>query len=124
MRQELVCKIKNNNYKKDKYHFKKDKKLININDVDTKKIVLSNKRPYGKQGGNKYYIVYLNGGFKPLRIDIKNTEFHTNNMNVLANNNELLKYIEIWNKSLYSMKLHTTELHSIKRGFIVNLYIM
>ena len=51
---------------------------------------MSNKTPYSEQGANKYYIVYLNGG-----LDIK---LYTNHMNVLANDNELLKYIEIWNK--------------------------
>ena len=71
--------------------FQEDEKLININDVDIKKIV---------KGANRYYIAYLNGGF------IKNTELHTNNMNVLANSNELLNYIKIWNKieSLFNEK--------------------
>ena len=36
--------------------FKKIKKPFNINEVDTKKIVLSNKVAYGKHGANKYYI--------------------------------------------------------------------
>ena len=48
MRKELVLKIKNNYYTKDKYYFQKDKSPININEVDTEKIVLSNKTPYGK----------------------------------------------------------------------------
>ena len=43
--------------------FKKIKKKININDVHTKKIVLSNKKPYGEQGANKYYIAYWNDGY-------------------------------------------------------------
>ena len=89
MRKELVFKIKNKNYYINKHLFQNDKKPININEVET---------PYGEHGPNKYYIGYLNGGFKPLRIVIKNTELHTNNINVLANKNELLKYIETWNK--------------------------
>ena len=36
--------------------FKKIKKPININEVDTKGIVLSIKIPYGKKDANKYYI--------------------------------------------------------------------
>ena len=36
-------------------------------------------------------------------------------MNVLANNNELLKYIDIWNK---------TESSFNKKGFIIDLCIM
>ena len=58
-------------------------------------MVLSNRIPYGEHGANKYYIAYLNGGFKPLHIIIKNTKLYTNDMNVLANDNELLKYIKI-----------------------------
>ena len=105
-----------NSYTEDKNYFPKDKKkLININEVDTEKIVLSNKTPYGEQGADKYYITYLNGGLRPLHIIIKVIKLYTNHMNVLANDNELLKYIEIWNKieALFS-----------KKNFIVNLYII
>ena len=60
-----------NNHAEDKYHFQKNKnKPININEVATKKIVLSNKTPHGERGGNKYYFAYLSGGFKPLHISI------------------------------------------------------
>ena len=48
MRKELVFKIKNNSYTKDKYYFQKDKNLTNINEVDTEKIVLSNKTQHGE----------------------------------------------------------------------------
>ena len=54
MGEELVFKIKNKNYYANKYLFQEDKKPINTNDVHIKKIVLSNKTPYGKQGANKY----------------------------------------------------------------------
>ena len=37
---ELIFKIKNNNYTKDKYYFQKGKKPININEVSIDKIVL------------------------------------------------------------------------------------
>ena len=47
MRKELVFKIKNSNYTKDKYYFQKNKKPININEVNIDKIVLSNKTPNG-----------------------------------------------------------------------------
>ena len=50
--------------------------------------------PNGKEGADKYYIAYLNGGFKPLYITIKNIELYTNRMDVLVNDNELL-YIVI-----------------------------
>ena len=48
---------------------------------------------------DKYYIGYLGGtGFRPLHMIIKKIKLYTNHVNVLADNNELLKYIEIWNK--------------------------
>ena len=114
MRKELVFNNGYNNYTKYKYYFQKDKKSININDEDTKKLVLSNKTPYGEQGANKYYIAYLNGGFKPLYITIKNIKLYTNDMNVLANDDELLKHIEIWNKieALFNKKFNKKTFHS------------
>ena len=60
--------------------------------------MLSNKTSYGKHGANKNYISYLSDGFKPLCINIKNIKMHTNHINVLANDNKLLRYIKIWNK--------------------------
>ena len=75
--------------------------------------MLSNKTPYGKHGANKYYIAYLSNGFKPFYINIKNIKLYANRMDVLANDNKLLKYIEIWNKieSLYN------EVTLNKKGF-------
>ena len=90
----MVFKIRHNNYTKNKYYFQKDKKPININDADTKEIVLSNKIPYGEQGANKYYIAYLNDGLRPLDIIIKNIKLYTDHMDVLTNDNELLKTLK------------------------------
>ena len=120
MEKELVFKIKNKSYDTNKYLFRKDKKSININDIETKKIVLSNKTPYGKQGANKYYIAYLTGGFKPMYITIKNIELYTNRMDILANDNELLKYIEIWNK----IEVLLNEIAFNKEGFIMSSQII
>ena len=47
--------------------------------------MLSNKKPYGKQGANKYYAGYLSGGFRPRNIVIRNIELYTNRMDILAN---------------------------------------
>ena len=81
-----------NNYSIDKYYWQKDKKLININEIDTEKIVLSNVTPYGKKGANKYYIEYAGStGFGPIHIIIKKVKLYTNHMNVLADNKKLLK---------------------------------
>ena len=99
MRKELIFNNGHNNYSINKYYFQKCKKPININKVAIKKIVLSNKTPYGKEGANKYYIGYVGSiGFRPLHIIIKKIKLYTNHMNVLADNKELLKYIEIWDK--------------------------
>ena len=95
----MIFNNKHNNYSIDKYYFQRDKTLININEVDTKKIVLSNKTPYGKEEANKYYIGYVGStGFRPLYIIIKKIKLYTNHMNVLADNGEVLKCIEIWDK--------------------------
>ena len=58
MRKELVFNNVHNNHSINKCYFQKDKKPIIINEVDTEKIVLSNKTSYGEKGGNKYYIAY------------------------------------------------------------------
>ena len=91
MIKELVFNNEYNNYIIDKYYFQKDKNSININEVDTKKIVLSNKTPHGKKSANKYYIAYFSSGFRPLHIIIQNIKMYTARMSVLANDNELLK---------------------------------
>ena len=79
--------------------------------------MLFNETPNGEYGANKYYIVYLSGGFKPLNIIIKDIKLytnHTNHINVLANDSELLKYIEIWNKieSLFNKKFNKKAFYS------------
>ena len=43
MRQKLVFKTNNKEYEKDKYSFQNDNFMININNVDIKKVVLSTK---------------------------------------------------------------------------------
>ena len=115
MSKELVFKIKNNNYTKDKYGFQKDKKPININEVNIDKIVLSNKTPYGEYGANKYHISYLIGGLRPLHIiTIKNIKLYTNHINVLTNDNKLLNYIEIWNNigKIWKKRFHSESIYN------------
>ena len=87
MKNEMVFNNQYNDYTKDKCYFQKDKSPIDIKEVDTKKIVLSNKTPYGEYGANKHYVAYLNGGFKPLYITVKNIKLYSNDMNILANDN-------------------------------------
>ena len=52
VRKELVFKIKNSNYPKDKHYFQKDKKTVNINEVSIDKTVLSNKVPNAEYSAN------------------------------------------------------------------------
>ena len=89
-------------YSTNKNLFHKNKNPITINKVDIKRIVLSNKVSYGKQGTYKYYVgyiyIYIYSGFIPLYIVIPQINFYTNYINILANDKEFLKYIEIWNK--------------------------
>ena len=94
--------------------FKKIKTQLILMRYTLKKIALSNKTPNGEHGPNKYYIAYLSGSFKPLYITIKNIKLYTNDMSVLANDNELLKYNEIWNKigSLFNKKFNKKEFYS------------
>ena len=95
MRQKLIFKINSKEYEKDKYSFQNDNFIININNVDIKKIVLSTKTPYGNKYTNKYYVGHLNDGFKQLNIVSKDIELCANNMHILASPDNFLKYIEI-----------------------------
>ena len=113
----MIFNNKHNNYSIDKYYFQRDKTLININEVDTKKIMLSNKTPYGKEEANKYYIGYVgNTGFRALYIIIKKIKLYTNHMNVLADNGKVLKCIEIWDKIevLFNKKFNNTPVYNDK----------
>ena len=60
--------------------------------------MLSNKIAYGKQRAYKYYAGSLQGGFIPLYIVIPQKNSYTDDMNILANDKEFSKYIEMWNK--------------------------
>ena len=96
------------------HYFKATEKPINISDVSTNRIVVSNKVSYGKHGANKYYIGYLSGGFKPLCIITEEIKLYTDHMNISANNKEFLKYIEIWNniEALFNEKLNKRGLYN------------
>ena len=98
MRQKLVFKTNSKEYEKDNYSFKNANFMININNVDIKKLVQSTKTSYVNKGANKYYVEYLNDGCKQLNIFIKDNELCANNMHILPDSANFLKYIEIWNK--------------------------
>ena len=68
-------------------------------------------------------VFYIGAGFRPLHIIIKKIKLYANHMNVLADNNELLKYIDIWNKIevLFNKKFNKGELYN--RPVYNNKYI-
>ena len=69
-----------------------------------------------KRGANKDYIGYVgSAGFRPFYIIMKTIQLCTNHMNVLANNNELLKHIQ------FGIRLKP---YSIKEGCIIDLHII
>ena len=94
MRQEMIFNVGQNNYVVGKHYFqkkqkrkpKKKKKTVNINKIDIKKIVLSNKASYGKKSATKYYIGDLSDDFRPLCIIIKEIKLYTDRVNILADN--------------------------------------
>ena len=109
MRQRLIFKINSKEHGKDKYSFQNDKFMININNVDIKKIVLSTKTLYGNKGVNKYYVGYLNDSFRQLNIAIKDTKVCANNTHILTSSANFLKYIKIWNKTVLLFSKYTSK---------------
>ena len=76
--------------------------------------MLFNKVSYDKQGAYKYYIGYLEAGFRPIQIIIKERKLYTDYINISANNKEFLKYIQIWNKikDLFNEKFNKIGLYN------------
>ena len=109
MRQKLIFKINSKEYEKDKYSLQNDNFMININSVHIKNIVRSTKTPYGNKGANKYYVGYLNGGFKQLNVVIKDTELCADNMHILPSSFNFLKYIKIWDKIVSLFNKNTSK---------------
>ena len=84
---------------------------------------MSKKARYGEQRSHKYYIGYLgDAGFRPFHIIIKKNKLYTNHVNVLADDNELLKCIEIWDNivDLFNKKHNKRVLYN---NIIYNEYI-
>ena len=88
--------------------FHKNKRPININEVDIEEIVLSHKKSYSKDSF-KYFIGYRHKGNafpSPLCVKLpqmnayaKHVDENNKCINLLVNDKEILKkYSEIWNK--------------------------
>ena len=109
MRQKLIFEINSKEYEKGKYSFQNDNFMININNVDIKKIALSTKTLYGDKSAYKYHVGYLNDKFKQLNIVIKDTELCATNTHILTNHTNFLNYVEIWDKIVSLLNKNTTK---------------
>ena len=107
---------KNKNFDKKKIKkskFYRNKKVSSINDIDTNKILVSKKEPYGTKNSFKYFIGYNdNEVIRPLYVRLPQMtgyarKFDENaTMSFRANNKQLLKnYNKIWEKVEKLMKI-------------------
>ena len=116
--------LKVNNIKVNKKEFHKTKQAIDLDSVDTDKIVVSDKFKHSEEGF-KYFIGYQeNGTMKPLRVIlpqmnayIKYFENGGKNMSLSIKNNEVWeKYEDIWNviKNKLDIKFHSQPIYEGK----------
>ena len=86
--------------------FYKNKKTLQIDDIDVNKILVSKKEAYGTKNASKYFIGYSNNGvIRPLFLRLPQMigyakKFNENvTMSFRANNKQLSKnYNKIWEK--------------------------
>ena len=88
--------------------YNKNKKIINIDDIDVNKLLVSKKEQYGKYNSPKYFIGYNdNGVIKPLYLFLSQTTGYINKfdknkitMSLMIKDMQLLKsYNKIWKKN-------------------------
>ena len=103
---------KNNRVKK---AYNKNKKILDINDVDVNKILVSKKEKYGKYNSFKYFTGYYNNDvITPLYLELsqmngyinkhknknKNKNKNTITMSLMVKDKQLFKnYNKIWKKN-------------------------
>ena len=94
-------KIKKSNF------YNKNKKIFNISDIDTNKILVSKKEQYGKYNSFKYFIGYNdNDVIRPLYLGLSQMTGYINKfdknkitMSLMVKDKQLLKnYNKIWKK--------------------------
>ena len=96
-----------------KWFLQKNKKVLQIDDIDVNKILVSKKEPYGTKNALKYFIGYNdNDVIRPLCLRLPQMtgyakKFNENaTMSFRANNKHLLKnYNKIWEKVEKLMKI-------------------
>ena len=103
----------NKNIKKSDF-YNKNKKILNVNDIDVNKILVSKKEQYGKYNSSKHFIGYNdNGVIRPLYLFISQTTGYINKfdknkitMSLMIKDIQLLKnYNKIWKKIEKLMKI-------------------
>ena len=101
--------------KKKSNFYNKNKKILNIDDIDVDKILVSKKEQYGKCNSFKCFIGYNDNGFiRPLHLFISQTTGYINKfdnnkitMSLMIKDIQLLKYyIKIWRKIEKFMKIN------------------
>ena len=95
-----------NDKKVEKSDFYKNKKVINIDEIEVNKIYVSKKESYGKKGSFKYFIEYNDDDvIRPLCIKlpqmigyIKSSDSNKTMSFKVIDKRLLKKYIKIWEK--------------------------
>ena len=94
--------------------FYKNKAINNIEEIDVNNILVSKKESYGNKNSFKYFIGYNdNGNIRPLCIKLSQmTEYarkfdEKTTVSFIVKDNKLLKkYIKIWEKIEWLMKIN------------------
>ena len=125
-----------------KKEFYNNKKLFNIKDIDTNKMLISKPESYGKNNMKKYIIGYNDNAIIPLQLFLPKMtgylnifEDGTRKMSFLTDNNEFLeRYTKIWEKisdlidkkfdsdPVYNNKYINTKIRSCKNDIITNFH--
>ena len=115
--------LKFNNIKINKKEFHRSKQAIDLDSVDTGKIVVSDRFKHSEEGF-KYFVGYQEDEIKPLCIIlpqmngyIKYFQNGGKNMSFLIKNSEVWeKYEDIWNviKNKLNMKFHSQPIYENK----------
>ena len=96
-----------------KTKFYQNKKVLQINDIDVNKILVSKKEPYGKHNSLTYFIGYNDNYFiRPLCLRLPQMTGYAKKINenvtmsFRVNNKQLLKnYNKIWEKTEKLMRI-------------------
>ena len=94
--------IKLHNKKILKSHFYKNKKILNINDIDVNNILVSKKEKYGKYNSFKHFIGYNdNNVIKPLYLELPQMTGYINKFNENKNKNTITMSLKVKDKKLF-----------------------